>query len=976
MSERKSIGQIYNPHQQRPQELIDSFVVRLEKFQQIFREIREARMEDPEQHLLIIGQRGMGKTTMLLRLSFEAERDPNLTPWLIPLVFTEEQYSITALYGLWEQVAKYLEDKHSDYLGLFERMDQHYSDDHEAYERLCFRMLTQALQTRKQKVLLFIDNIGDILKKFRKQESQRLREVLMTSADIRIIGASATMLESFFSYDQPFYEFFKSIYLQGLNQEETQILLLKLGEYYHEDALQHILEHDPGRIEALRRLTGGVIRTIILLFEIFVDNEYGNAFQDLQKILDRVTPLYKHRMDDLPVQQQQIVDVIAHAWDAVATKEIARKTRLESKKVSAQLKQLKENGIINIVHTDTKNHLYQLKERFFNIWYLMRNGRRYDKQRVIWLTRFLEDWCDPPALTDRIRKHLSSLSSGSYDPEAAYFLSEAMARTTHISLEEQDELLQKTREYLSFRKSEWTEHLSRSDKELGTQAEQLYDQKQYEKALMKLQGIIRKTGDVYLNLGLCYLSIQQYDQAEEAYLQAIEAGESGAWLNLGNMYCDELKDFDQAETAYQNAIAAGETSAWVNLGNLYCDEHKDFTQAEAAYRKALTVSEAKAWFNLGNMYYMDLKDLAKAEHAYQQAVQSGETEAWLNLGLMYRHEMKDYAKAQEAYQKAIEAGNVNAWLSLGNMYSDDLSDYSNAREAYLKAIEVGLPNAWLRLGRLYQQHFRDLPKAEAAYLKAVEVGETKAWLNLGLMYRHDLHDYEKAETAFYQAIQAGVKKVWINLGHMFFGDLGDFEKAEEAYKKAIEAGDHEGLVGMADLILDREANLEKAEKLFLEADKQGVEWALNNMAYEFYKHKKDKQKTLVYAKAGHQKWNHPYTSATLAKALLWNNQFEESFEVANQFLFEDHLLEERYEDYVDYLLLLLAKGQYELIKNYFESDRGKAMHAKERLKPIWYALAYFLQGESPLEYLRMGPELQETVKEIIDRLEEMRIDYA
>ena len=68
----------------------------------------------------------------------------------------------------------------------------------------------------------------------------------------------------------------------------------------------------------------------------------GNAFQDLEKILDSVTPLYKHRMDSLSAQQQEIVDFIALKWDAVSVKEIADKTKLQSKAVSAQLRLLEK----------------------------------------------------------------------------------------------------------------------------------------------------------------------------------------------------------------------------------------------------------------------------------------------------------------------------------------------------------------------------------------------------------------------------------------------------------------------------------------------------------------------------------------------------------------------------------------------------------------------------------------------------------
>src|SRR5690606_19647790 len=138
---------------------------------------------------------------------------------------------------------------------------------------------------------------------------------------------------------------------------------------------------------------GGVIRTIMMLYQVLLDDPNGKALEDLEKVLDKATPLYKHRIEDLPVQQRRIVDVIAKKWDAVSAKEIADEIREEGKKmqtklISAQLAQLEKNNVIEKKATTTKNHLYQLRERFFNIWYLMRNGDRRDRKRVAWLTKF------------------------------------------------------------------------------------------------------------------------------------------------------------------------------------------------------------------------------------------------------------------------------------------------------------------------------------------------------------------------------------------------------------------------------------------------------------------------------------------------------------------------------------------------------------------------------------------------------------
>ena len=163
----------------------------------------------------------------------------------------------------------------------------------------------------------------------------------------------------------------------------------KLGEIFNKKDINEILKSNRGKIEALRRLTGGVPRIMILLFDIF-NGDSGPAFKELETLIDRVTPLYKHTMDRLSPVQQEIVDVIALSWDAITTKEIADKIRMQSKEVSAQLNQLEKNGVINKIPVNKKNYMYRIKERFFNIWYLMRFGGEKEKYKVQWLVDFLE----------------------------------------------------------------------------------------------------------------------------------------------------------------------------------------------------------------------------------------------------------------------------------------------------------------------------------------------------------------------------------------------------------------------------------------------------------------------------------------------------------------------------------------------------------------------------------------------------------
>lgn len=417
----RTVASIYNPDLLSKQQLIGSFVVRLKKFKKLFEDIRTSDMTHPEQPLMIVGLRGMGKTTLLLRLSYEVENNDKLNKWLVPIVFNEEEYGITKLYKFWEQITQYFERKEPAVKGLFDAMDATYSsiNDDIRYEQKAFELLIEALHKEGKKLLLFVDNFGDMFKRFNKQEKQRLREVVTTCTDLRIIAGSSVVTEAFYKYDDPFYELFKIERLEGLNKEETEFLLLQLGESYPINPVKEILVKQPNRVETLRRLTGGIPRTMVLLFEIFVDDKDGNAFTDLESILDRVTPLYKHRMDELPAQQQEIVNAIAHAWDAVSAKEIAQKTRLDSKLISAQLKQLHQSNIVDKQPTHNKNHLYLLNDRFFNIWYLMRMARKGDKNRVLWLIRFLEQWCDEEQLSKRSDSLMRAFNKGEYNPKGA-----------------------------------------------------------------------------------------------------------------------------------------------------------------------------------------------------------------------------------------------------------------------------------------------------------------------------------------------------------------------------------------------------------------------------------------------------------------------------------------------------------------------------------------------------------------------------
>ncbi len=454
----------YTPDEMSKEEFLSRFVIRTKVFKNIFNDIKNADFDINQQHHIIVGQRGQGKTSLLRRLKIQVEDDKYLSSFLFPIKFAEEQYRIRNLTSLWEEVADYLQSFYEDsFDGVLDEMEKYFDD--EDYELKCFSILEKAIKEKKKKLLLLIDNIDELFSKLKLKEQRQLREILLNSSSFVIVGASTKIFEQHYDYGKPFYEFFKIIQLKALSFEECKKLLLSIGNSEQKKKIENLIKTDSKRIEVLRQLTGGIPRTMVMLFDIFTD-EKGNAFDDLLKILDEVTPLYKHRMDDLPTTLQEIVHTLAMNWDGMFTKEIAKKMKLQSKEVSAQLKQLEKNQLV-IAEYVGKNKIYKIQERFFNIWYLMRYGRKKDRQRVEWLVKFLISWYSKDELEKKAENLIFLIGKeDDISEKYIYNMCEALSYSGKLNIALDDYLKKESKKFLDKKGSDLSKEMTKSDREL------------------------------------------------------------------------------------------------------------------------------------------------------------------------------------------------------------------------------------------------------------------------------------------------------------------------------------------------------------------------------------------------------------------------------------------------------------------------------------------------------------------------------
>ena len=769
---------LYNPHEQTKEQLIASFVVRSDVFQTLFRSIQKLDTSQPGTPYLVEGQRGMGKTTLLLRLSYEIENDPTLQSWLIPIALKEEAfYGIRRLCALWETVAQELEERDKAFAGLSQQMQEH-DDPYAAHEPACFDMLTQALHAQGKHVMLFVDNLGDMLLNFSDQENRRLHDVLHSSPYVRLVGASPVVLNALLPENHVFRDAFTTHRLEGLSADDTRRMLLELARIHRQErAITSILKHHSGRIEALRVLTGGVIRTVVLLFDVLTERESGDSMGDLDSILDRVTPLYQSRMHDLTPLQRDVVNAIALNWEAMRADEIAHKIRLRPDEVLSILHELELVFVVQPTGGEAETALYQLRERFFNIWYLMRLAPGTNRSKVLWLLHFLETWYDREELRQRAQQHADAVAAGDFSAKEAYYLTEAFANTGELDLETEDYMLAATKKLLHNVNAALANELTASDKDLYKHAQKHYKRAEYEQAITYFSDMKFMPEPVLFQFGDACEQLGYYDEAKHHFTQAAEQNHLDALVRLGLLYQHQFQQYEHANEYFQQAGERGSIDALLYAGNLHATALKEPKKAEDIYLRILTDTQARTTILTSGKFSL------KVMKRYLLTAIKGE-------GSDTEHaRLRNFSGTKEQYLKTLEKTRTEAAYQLGNLYANQLENPVQAEKHYRLAAEAGHVSAMTNLGYFYQYQQKKPKKALSWYRNAIEHGvRLPAAMNLGVLYQNDLHDYEQAEKYYLMAIEEGDAGAMNGLAWLYFQQK---RHRQDALNYAWNAVEHE-----------------------------------------------------------------------------------------------------------------------------------------------------------------------------------------
>lgn len=665
---------LYNPALMPPESLLAEFAARKPLLARLVEIVRDNQPGAPPQHVLIVGPRGLGKTTLLCAVSASIKlREPELRAKWQPVVFGEESRRIGDLADFWIECVGQWEAATEPTLVESARIDALLRLPADQIEDRAREAFLKLVDESGKRALLLIDNLNDVFVAIHDVEALlRLRSFLMADDRVMIIGAATRWFSDVSNVDKPFFEFFRGFELQTLSLPEMRECLAGIAQARGDQRVLEALEKRPLRIEALHILTGGNPRLVRIFYRLLNEGANGDLRQQLERLVDDYTPYLKAIIDALPGQQQRVLDAIAMQWNPCEVATVSHTTRLPSNQVSAQIKALVKAGLVSEVPAlgSLKRKSYMLTDRFSNIHYLMRHGRAV-QQRMHW--------------------YVMTLRALFEDDEFA----DAAAQTVKLTAHGDEGQMQ---EAVSLAMSVLENAGSESAKQ---------------RFLDRVTGSAEFDNDVDVVL------------AEKVCREAIARNPQDAFAHhkWGRLLDVHLKRPVDAEAAYRRAIHLDPVFAvsWNNLGYLLSKDPNRQSEAIEAYQKAIELdpNDAWPWNNLGNLMQSDPSRQLEAEAAYRRAIEIEPNFAWPwnNLGYLITRDSARQSEAEFAIRRAIELDPefAGAWYNLGLLISRDNTRQSEAEAAYRRSIDLNIKFAWphRNLARLLSKQPNRIREAKA-----------------------------------------------------------------------------------------------------------------------------------------------------------------------------------------------------------------------------------------------------------------------
>ena len=389
----------YNPSFLSEAELMESFVVRHADLHLITGIIGE-NQTGSNQHVLVIGPRGSGKTTLVHRVAIEIKRNEELLDRWYPLIFSEESYEVVSAGEFWLEALFHLSQQTNSgkWKQTYDELKAE-TDDQRLFERALAQLLDFA-DSQGKRILLIVENLNMLLGDMMgHDEAWKMRHTLMNEPRMMLLATATNRFEQIENSSHAMFEMFKIQELKPLDDDECN----RIWEFVAGEPLSG------ERIKPIRILTGGNPRLLTIIAKFGAHRSFRKLLDDLVHLIDDHTEYFKSHLDHLPTIERKAYLALAGLWDASTAREVARAARLDVNKTSSLLRRLIGRGAVVVEDRGKKVKWYSVAERMYNIYYLMRR-RGKPADRVKATVKFMISMYDPESAARLIAEEAIGLS--------------------------------------------------------------------------------------------------------------------------------------------------------------------------------------------------------------------------------------------------------------------------------------------------------------------------------------------------------------------------------------------------------------------------------------------------------------------------------------------------------------------------------------------------------------------------------------
>jgi DNA-binding transcriptional ArsR family regulator/type II secretory pathway predicted ATPase ExeA len=336
------------------QELLDGFIVRGQELEQLLAVV-DSNTGEPNQHLLVLGPRGFGKSTLVNRVAVEIRRSDRA--WL-PLVLPEENYGVATVGELWLETlgAAARETGDSSFSELAAELRGE-SDEQRLAERGLAALRELARETGKR-LMVVVENLDMMLdEQWADDDEWALRKVLLNEPQIMLLATALRTFEGVDDGERALFECLRRIELQPLSTDEVQQLWK--GE----------------ASEAVRILTGGNPRLVAMLASFSTTRSLERLVDDLLELMDENTAYLKANVESLPARERRVFSSLADLWSPSTAAQVAARARVPVNTASSLLSRLEKRGAVRVERVEGRTKYYELVERLYGLYHLSSSQR-------------------------------------------------------------------------------------------------------------------------------------------------------------------------------------------------------------------------------------------------------------------------------------------------------------------------------------------------------------------------------------------------------------------------------------------------------------------------------------------------------------------------------------------------------------------------------------------------------------------------